>query len=34
MVITIVENKKMLAYNGLSKYGKVIDVMEKELYRD
>lgn len=34
MVITIVGNKKKLDYKGLSKYGKVIDVKEKALYRD
>lgn len=34
MVITIVGNKKMLDYKALSKYGKVVDVKEKELYRD
>ncbi len=34
MVITIVGNKKKLDYKGLSKYGKVINVKEKTLYRD
>ncbi len=34
LVITVVGNKKKLDYKGLSKYGKVINVSEKTLYRD
>jgi len=34
LVITIVGNKKMIDYKGLSKYGKVVNVKEKSLYRD
>jgi len=34
MVITIVGNKKKLDYKNLSKYGNVINVNEKDLYRD
>ncbi len=34
ITITIVGNKKKLDYKGLTKYGKVINVKEKLLYRD